>query len=477
MYQNNSEHYEFMNSNLVIEEIAVEIENYKEVVQIADENKIKVALVDNQKLKQEFLLADNFLQFTQVLIISSISQNCDYDDPFFHYILMITKVIRKALKRMLVPNSIKTKQEFIIKENQLFRCFYQDINIGFITSTGQIKSTAFIYIHKNIRDLIIKKIVIDQKQERVRFLMHFFRIENIIKIPYVQLDYKHQFIKTNKFKNEFLILNEESENHQTLFHVYKPMDDQIYFIKRIHLPATLTSSFMNVFHAKDVYISRAKILASLSHPNIIRLYDWWLEILNYQTYLFMQIEYCTYPRYISQAKNLLSYAYFYMNPMSCKQKHKLIQDIMLQIMQGLEFLKQRNIHVIDLKPENIMVTITVTGDLQVLITDFNPNQNKKQTITNRENISPAFGALIMHLILTFPGDGTLRNNYINKFQNMSLQDSISLFDSWAQKVKNRNRDFSFYLFKNLMQSALSLLINQQQYHDFNELKTIIQKIV
>ncbi|CAD8057639.1 unnamed protein product [Paramecium sonneborni] len=103
-----------MNSNLVIEEITMEVDNYKEVVQIADENKIKVALVDNIKLKQEFLLADNYLSFSQVLIISNISHNCDYDDPFFHYILMITKVIRKAIKRMLVPNSIKTKQEFIV---------------------------------------------------------------------------------------------------------------------------------------------------------------------------------------------------------------------------------------------------------------------------------------------------------------------------------------------------------------------------
>ncbi|CAD8140802.1 unnamed protein product [Paramecium pentaurelia] len=475
MYQNSSEHYEFINSNLVIEEIPEEVENYKEIVQIADENKIKVALIDNQKLKQEFLLADNYLSFTQVLIISNISHNCYYDDPFFHYILMITKVIRKALKRMLIPNCIKSKQELIIKENQLFRCFYQDINIGFITSTGQIKSTAFIYIHKNIKEFIIKKIVIDQKQERVRFLMHFFRIENIIKIPYVQQDYKNQFLKTNKFKNEFIILNEEIESHQSLFHVYKPVDDQIYFVKRIHLRTTFNSSFMNVFNSKDVHISRAKILASLSHPNVIRLYDWWLEMLNFQPYLFMQIEYCTYPRYISQAKNLLSYAYFYMNPMSCKQKLKLIQDIMVQIVQGLEFLKLRNIHIIDLKPENIMVTITVNGDLQVMLSDFNPINNNQQTLNNIEHIALAFGALIMHLILTFPGDSTLRNNYIAKFQEMNLEDSISFFDTWAQKVKNRNREFSFNLFKNLMQQAKSLLI--KQYHDFHELKTIILKIV
>lgn len=38
---------------------------------------------------------------------------------------------------------------------------------------------------------------------------------------------------------------------------------------------------MNVFNSKDVHISRVKILASLSHPNVIRLYDWWLEMLNF----------------------------------------------------------------------------------------------------------------------------------------------------------------------------------------------------
>ncbi|CAD8151891.1 unnamed protein product [Paramecium pentaurelia] len=445
-------HYEFINSNLVIEEIPEEIENDKVIVQeTADENKIKVILVNNQKLKQEFLIADNFSAFTQVLIISTINHNqeCWY------------------------PPALKLKKK--IKQNNLFQCFYQDINIGFITSTGQIKSTAFIYVHKTIREFLIKKICIDQKQERVRFLMHFFKIENIIKIPYVHQDYKNQFLKTNKFKNEFIILSEEIETHQSLFQVYKLVDDQIYYVKRIHLRVNFSSSFMNVFNTKDVYINIAKILASLSHPNVIRLYDWWIEMLNFQPYLFMQIEYCIYPRYISQAKNLLSYSYFYMNPMPHKQKQKHIQDIILQIIQALEFLKLRKIHLIDLKPENIMVTITVTGDLQIVLADFNPQINNQQQQCYLDYTFQSIGTLILNLILTFPGDATLRNNYITKFLNCKFEESLTLLDSWAQKVKNRNREFSFQLYKNLLLLVKSI-ITESHFHDFHELKKSIQKI-
>lgn len=65
----------------------------------------------------------------------------------------------------------------------------------------------------------------------------------------------------------------------------------------------------------------------------------------------------------------------------------------------------------------------------------------------------------MHLVLTFPGDPKLRNNYVYKFQHEEdLEDALHLFDGWAQKhVRNRHREFSFFLYKPLMAIALKLL--------------------
>lgn len=41
----------------------------------------------------------------------------------------------------------------------------------------------------------------------------------------------------------------------------------------------------------------ARILAKLTHPNILKQYDWWVEETSEWSYIYMQVEYCSFPGY------------------------------------------------------------------------------------------------------------------------------------------------------------------------------------
>jgi hypothetical protein len=52
------------------------------------------------------------------------------------------------------------------------------------------------------------------------------------------------------------------------------------------------------------------------------------------------------------------------------------------------------------------------------------------------------GVLLLHLILTFPGEPKNRNHYVKTFSVSDPDDVYPLFDSWATKlVRNRHPDF------------------------------------
>ena len=79
---------------------------------------------------------------------------------------------------------------------------------------------------------------------------------------------------------------------------------------------TKTLSFCDVFFSSDQRkIREAKILSKLTHPNVLRLFEWWIERQEDSFYLYMQLEYYCYSGYRYQPTDLLTYSYLYMNPM------------------------------------------------------------------------------------------------------------------------------------------------------------------
>ncbi len=59
--------------------------------------------------------------------------------------------------------------------------------------------------------------------------------------------------------------------------------------------------------------------------------------------------------------------------------------------------------------------------------------------------------MILHLVLTIPGDPKDRNNYVKKILESDFDDAfVDLENMGAKLVKNRHPDFSFIHFKQLM---------------------------
>lgn len=60
---------------------------------------------------------------------------------------------------------------------------------------------------------------------------------------------------------------------------------------------------------------------------------------------------------------MLKFSYYYLNPIIACEKLKLIKEIIHQVLNGLEYIHQRDISQRDLKLENLHVTINIRGEI------------------------------------------------------------------------------------------------------------------
>jgi hypothetical protein len=74
--------------------------------------------------------------------------------------------------------------------------------------------------------------------------------------------------------------------------------------------------------------------------------------------------------------------------------------------------------------------------------------------------------ILLHLILTFPGEPKTRNSYAATFGMSEVREVLQLFDNWANKyVKNKHKEFVFADFGSQLELAKKLLEKKIKTHD------------
>ena len=64
------------------------------------------------------------------------------------------------------------------------RIFYSEINIGFITSTGQIKSTSYIYTNKTLTEILNRqKLNLQFNKISLKITSTFFAVGSLKIVP------------------------------------------------------------------------------------------------------------------------------------------------------------------------------------------------------------------------------------------------------------------------------------------------------
>lgn len=194
----------------------------------------------------------------------------------------------------------------------------------------------FLFLRKEDHDFFLQKIleegIIDKNEilnlylnDSITFFKKKHQIENDIPYPFQKL----KKIGEGGFGE--------------VFHVRHQLDEKEYAIKR-----------MNKEENNSYEI---RILSSLEHKNIIRYYSSWND---YQ-YFYIQMEFCS--------MNLRDYFY----------QPERNSNIIEGIMDGLEYLHNKNYIHFDLKPENILIN---KNDI-VKIADFGYSRSVK--ISNEMN--------------------------------------------------------------------------------------------
>ena len=131
-----------------------------------------------------------------------------------------------------------------------------------------------------------------------------------------------------------------SGSFSEVFKIYHKIDRNIYALKKIYIdPKKVTNKEL------DNISNEVKILSKFNHENIIRYYTSWVEYKNEKLYLNIQTEFCDYTL-TSFLENRNDLEDFDIN---------INNNIIRQILNGVNYIHKNNLIHLDLKPDNIFL--------------------------------------------------------------------------------------------------------------------------
>ncbi|CAD8206500.1 unnamed protein product [Paramecium octaurelia] len=307
----------------------------------------------------------------QQQINNQMMQQEEAPSPNIFAVVIINQFSNK-IQHIISRRDVITAIEYIVTkmlQGSMKQIRPVDVKIEPILSTSVQKACCLIEVNENIvQQLIDFSLPLQccdkdpQKGLIVSYEFKFFQFN----------EFNHcDMFSNGKFVKEFCVIRpyQETQRQTSIILAINKMDQQIYAIKKVKLMGEF--SWQKLFYNQITQIREVKAMLRLQHPNVIRLYSWWVEQeINEKNqrffYLYLQQEYDSY----LGCNNLLEFSVNCLSKAPVEQKIKTLKSLINQLIIGLEYIHGQGFFHRDLKLENVLVTKDNSGDVAVRICDF-----------------------------------------------------------------------------------------------------------
>ncbi|CAD8092764.1 unnamed protein product [Paramecium primaurelia] len=325
--------------------------------------------MQNHNIDIEFLDSDE--ESKNIKIKQQCTQYEDIPTPNIFGVVIINQYSNKVQHHISRRDVITALEHIVIKilNGSMKQIRPIDVKIEPILSTSVKKASCILQVDENIiqqlKEYQMPLQFSDKDPKKGLIVIYEFKFFGFNEFNQCDL------LNNGKFVKDFSVIKpyKETQRFTSIILCINKIDLQIYAIKKVRLMGEFT--WQRLFYNQITQIREVKAMLRLQHPNVIRLYSWWIEKeineRNQQCfYLYLQQEYDSY----LGCNDLLQFSVKYLLNAQVQFKRKIIQSLIHQLISGLEYIHGQGFFHRDLKLENVLVTRDNAGDVSLRICDF-----------------------------------------------------------------------------------------------------------